>query len=86
MRTSAANVLKPASISRAYGAIQILLLVRVAHYLRRFSLLLQKDFKSSMVCVNVSLWYRSEPCKNSRADLDDVWVEDLGGPKEPCIR
>jgi len=28
----------------------------------------------------------SEPCKNSWTDRDAVWVEDLGGPKGPCIR
>jgi len=28
----------------------------------------------------------SEPCKNGCTDRDAVWVEDLGGPKEPCIR
>jgi len=28
----------------------------------------------------------SEPCKNGSTDRDVIWVEDLGGPKEPCIR
>jgi len=38
---------------------------------------------SSVVCRSVCL---SEPCKNSCTDRDAFWVEDLGGPKEPCIR
>ena len=38
---------------------------------------------SSVVCLSV--YHTSEPCKNSLADRDAVWVEDLGGPKELCI-
>ena len=26
------------------------------------------------------------PAKTADTDRDGVWVEDLGGPKEPCIR
>ena len=32
-----------------------------------------------------SVCHTSEPCKNGRTDRDAVWVEDLGGPREPCI-
>jgi len=40
------------------------------------------------VCLSVSLLvcHTSEPCKNGCTDRDAVWVEDLGGPREPCIR
>jgi len=43
---------------------------------------------SSMVCRSIcwSVCHTSEPCKNGWTDLDAVWVEDLGGPREPCIR
>jgi len=30
--------------------------------------------------------HTSEPRKNSWTDRDAVWVEDSGGPREPCIR
>jgi len=36
------------------------------------------------VCLSVCL--TSESCKNGWNDQDAVWVEDLGGPAEPCIR
>jgi len=36
------------------------------------------------VCLSVCL--TSEPCKNGCTDRDAVWVEDSGGPREPCIR
>jgi len=39
---------------------------------------------SSGVCRFVC--HTSELCKNGRTDRDAVWVEDSGGPKEPCIR
>jgi len=39
---------------------------------------------SSTVCRSVC--HTSEPCKNGCTDWDAVWVEDSGGPKEPCIR
>jgi len=38
----------------------------------------------SMVCHSVC--HTSEPCRNGSSDRDAVWVEDSGGPKEPCIR
>ena len=38
---------------------------------------------SSMVCW--SLCHTSEPCKNGYTHRDAAWVEDLGGPREPCI-
>ena len=31
-----------------------------------------------------SVCHTSEPCKNG--DRDAIWVEDLGGPREPWIR
>jgi len=42
---------------------------------------------SSVVCrlVCQSICHSSEPCKNGCTDQDGVWVEDSGGPKEPCI-
>jgi len=39
-----------------------------------------------MWSVCLSVCHTSEPCKNGCTDRDAVWVEDLGGPKEPCIR
>ena len=36
-----------------------------------------------MICQSV--YHTSEPCKNSWSDQHAVWVEDSGGPKEPCI-
>jgi len=30
--------------------------------------------------------HTSEPCINGWTDRDAIWVEDFGGPKEPCIR
>ena len=39
---------------------------------------------SSVVCRSVC--HTSEPCKNCWTDRDAVWVEDLSGPREPCIR
>jgi len=43
---------------------------------------------NSMVCryVGLSVCHTSEPCKNGWTDRDAVWVEDAGGPREPCIR
>jgi len=40
----------------------------------------------SFVSVGLSVCHTSEPCKNVYTDRDAVWVDDLGGPKEPCIR
>jgi len=43
---------------------------------------------SSVVCRSVcrSVCHTSEPCKNGCTDPAAVWVENLGGPGEPCIR
>ena len=43
---------------------------------------------SSVVCLSVcrSVCHTSEPCKNRCTDRAAVWVEDLGGPGEPCVR
>ena len=38
---------------------------------------------SSVVCRSVC--YTSEPCRNGGTDRDVVWVDDSGGPEEPCI-
>jgi len=35
--------------------------------------------------VGLSVCHTSEPCKSGLTDRDAVWVEDLGGPGEPCI-
>jgi len=42
---------------------------------------------SSVVCWSVShtVCHTREPCKNGRSDQDSVWVEDSGGPREPCV-
>jgi len=34
----------------------------------------------------LSVCHTSEPCKTGYIDQDAVWAEDLGGPREPCIR
>jgi len=39
---------------------------------------------SSVVCLSVC--HASEPCKNGCTDRAAIWVEDLGGPREPHIR
>jgi len=36
-----------------------------------------------MVCRSVC--HTSEPCRNSCTDRDAIWIEDSGGPREPCI-
>ena len=36
--------------------------------------------------VGLSVCHTSQPCKNGWTDLDVVWVEDSGEPKEPCVR
>jgi len=44
---------------------------------------------SSVVCQSViclSVCHTSEPCKNGCTDQDAVWVDDSGGPREPCVR
>ena len=43
---------------------------------------------SSVVCLSVrlSVCHTSEPCTNGSTDGDAIWVEDSGGPNEPCIR
>jgi len=47
---------------------------------------------TSVVCrsvgrsVGLSVCHTSEPCKNSWTDWHAIWVEDSGGPREPCIR
>ena len=38
---------------------------------------------SNVVCLSVC--HSREPCKNGWTDRNGVWVEDSGGPKEPCI-
>jgi len=35
---------------------------------------------------SLSVYHSNEPCKNGCIDRDAVWVDDSGGPKEPCIR
>jgi len=41
-----------------------------------------------LVCrsVRLSVCHSSEPFKHGLTDRDYLWVEDSGGPKEPCIR
>jgi len=39
---------------------------------------------SSVVCQSVC--HTSEPRKNGWTDRDAIWVENLGEPREPCIR
>jgi len=34
----------------------------------------------------VSVCHDLEPCRNGCTDQDIDWVEDSGGPNEPCIR
>jgi len=42
----------------------------------------------NFVCRSVgpSVCHTRELCKNCRTNRDAVWVEDLCGPREPCIR
>jgi len=35
--------------------------------------------------VGLSVCHSSEPCKHGWTDRDNVWAEDSGGSKEPCI-
>jgi len=39
---------------------------------------------SRVFCLSVC--HTSEPCKNGWTYRDAVWIEDSGGPREPCIR
>ena len=41
-------------------------------------------WSACLTCLSVC--HSSEPCKNGWTDRDAVWVEDSGGPREPCIR
>ena len=43
------------------------------------------DDRSICRSVGRSVCHTSEPGKNSCTDRDALWVEDSGGPKEPCI-
>jgi len=36
--------------------------------------------------VKLSVYHSSEPCRNGSTDPHAVWIEDTGGPKEPCIK
>jgi len=36
--------------------------------------------------LRVSVCHTSDPCRNGCTDRDAVWVEDLGWPREPCVR
>jgi len=36
--------------------------------------------------VDLSVYHTSKPSKNGCTDQDAVYVEDSGGPSEPCIR
>ena len=38
------------------------------------------------VSVCLSVYHNREPCKNAGTDRGAIWVVDLDGPKEPCIR
>jgi len=51
-------------------------------------LLLQTEYRGLSVSLSLclSVCHRNEPFKNGWTDWDTVWVEDLGGPKESCIR
>jgi len=42
--------------------------------------------RQMMILGRLSVCHTSEPCKYSCTDRDASWVEDLGGPGEPCIR
>jgi len=54
------------------------------YYVRRCGLLLPTEWRGLSVCLSVC--HSSDPCINGWTDRDAVWVEDLGGPKKPCIR
>ena len=41
---------------------------------------------SSVVCRSICPGHTSELCKNGLTNRYAVWVEDSGGPGEPCIR
>jgi len=47
---------------------------------RKYGLVLQTKLRGLSAC------HSSEPCKNGWTNRVVVWVEDLGGPKESCIR
>jgi len=38
------------------------------------------------VCLCLLVCHTSDPCKNGWTNQDAVWVENSGGPSEPCIR
>jgi len=43
-------------------------------------------FYTPNTVVSLSVCHTSDPCKNSWTDPGAVWVEDLGGRKESCVR
>jgi len=53
-------------------------------YIRNYVYVVYCYRPSSVVCRSVC--HTSEPFKNGWTDQDAIWVEDLGGPREPCIR
>ena len=71
------------TISNAWASATLINLLwdRIAVLRRRGLLLLTKQ-RGMSVGRSVSC----EPCKNGWTDRDAVWVEDAGGPREPCIR
>jgi len=52
----------------------------------RRGLMLPTDCEYRGLSVCRSVCHISKPCKHGCTDRDFIWVEDLGGPKEPCIR
>jgi len=66
--------------------IKVIIIIRShrPYYVRRCSLLLPTE--QCGLSVGPSVCHASEPCKNGWTDRDAAWVEDSGGPMEPCIR
>ena len=54
------------------------------YYLCRCGLFLPTEQRGLSVCLLVC--HTNEPCKNGCTDRAAIWVENLGGPGEPCIR
>ena len=57
------------------------------YYVRRCGPILTDRVAWSVgLSVGLSVCHTSEPCKDGCTDRAAVWVEDLGGSGEPCIR